>query len=1149
MAPESIHPDNSLLRDFAAGALAEEDLNRVAEHLGQCRRCRERVDRLSARDGFLGRLRTASSAVFETPERAGERRAAARALGRDTRRSSESRSELPTEATSIPHEVGPYLILREVGRGGMGVVYQARHGELGRLVALKMILAGEFASEGQRQRFHREAELAARMHHPQIVQVYEVAVYQGRPYLALEWCDGGSLADRVLGEGWPPRSAAELIATLAVAIDAAHQCGVVHRDLKPSNILLKISGQEGDDGPLGGSIPKIADFGLALALEHKSGLTSTGATLGTPEYMAPEQATGASVGPAADIYALGAMLYELLTGRAPFRAETALEVVQALKFEEPIAPHRLRPGLPRDLETIVLKALEKEPSKRYATAGLMAEDLRCFLDARPIRARPPNALDRLSKWTRRSPALAAISAVLVAVLLGAFGAITALWVDAAKARDQATAAGTEARRQSAVERRTRYRAGIAAAAFALELDHTDEAHSLLDDFPEEHRNWEWRYLAGQLDNSTMVFRPEEGPVKAFDLAPDGKSFAYAVEGSSGLRLRRTVEPRDFARFDGLASAITSAAFSPDGARIAAGSTDGTVRVWQVNGGVPVAALKGQKSAIISLVFDHTASRLLSRNDQYEAHLWDLADGRRLALGRALHVRFSPDGRSISRVSDRGVRILSSDDGRPISPPDMGDSSLAAVAFSPDGSRIATGALFPATGIVIHQFTGVGKTIALKGHTNTIVSVNFSPDGRRLASGSLDQTARIWDATTGSSLGVLHGHRAKIDGVRFASDGRRLLTHTVDGAMRLWETSDGAFLSLLSGHSGVSSIHLSRDGQLLAVADERGTVRIWDLDRTIRRGVLRGHTSFVYDVAITADGRWVASSSWDETVRFWDQGEGGQSAISQRLGGIVGSVTASQHGPWFATVERQGVLRLWEAPRTEPVWSVKFETFPDDAVDGRVAFHPNESLLALSGGRDWAARFYDTATGKPLGVLHGHDRLTTDVAFSPEGETIATADAGGTLRLWDFTSRSPRAVIKAHDGFIFRLAFHPGGTMLASCSIDNSVRIWETASGRLLTSLKHPGQVYGIAFNPDGTRLATACGDNTIRLWDVERFEEVAELRGHQAYVHAVAFSADGTRLVSCSGDFTVRIWDAPKSANTLTSNLGNPPVREALSHR
>ena len=847
----------------------------------------------------------------------------------------------------------------------------------------------------------------------------------------------------------------------------------------------------------------------------------------------------------------------------PFRAETALEVVQALKFEEPIAPRRLRPGLPRDLETIVLKALQKEPSKRYATAGAMAEDLRYFLDARPIRARPPNALDRLFKWTRRRPALAALSAALVAVLLGAFGAITALWVDAAKARDQATAAGTEARRQSALERRTHYQAGISAAASALELDHIDEARSLLENLPEEHRNWEWRYLAGQLDNSTAVFRPEEGPVNAFDLAPDGKSFAYAIDGSSELRLRRTAEPRDFARFDGLASAITSAAFSPDGARIAAGAADGTVRVWQVQGGVPVATLKGQKSAINRVVFDHAASRLLLLNDRFEANLWDLASGRRLALGRAWGGHFSPDGRSIFCVAGGEVRFLNSVDGRPISLPEAGGRAREAAAFSPDGSRIATGGFFPATDIVIHPFTVAGKTIALKGHGNTISSVDFSPDGRRLASGSLDQTARIWDATTGSSLVVLHGHRDKILEVRFIADGRRLLTYSTDGAIRLWETSDGALLGSLRGHAGVATIHLSRDGQLVAVTDERGTVRIWDLDRTIGRGVLRGHTSFVYDVAITVDGRWVASSSWDETVGFWDQGDGGGSAIRRRLGGIIGSVTASPVGTRFVTVERAGILRLWEAPRTEPVWSVKFEKAPrtepvrsvkfkpyhDDAVDGRVAFHPNESLLALSGGRDWAARFYDTATGEPLGGLHGDDRLTTDVAFSPEGETIATADTGGTLRLWDFTSRSPRAVIKAHDGFIFRLAFHPGGTMLASSSIDSSVRIWETASGRLLRASSIPARFMGSPLIPMGPAWPPPA--ETTRSGSGIRgdFEKVAELRGHQGYVHAVAFSADGTRLVSCSGDFTVRIWDAPKSANTRASTLGDPPVREALSNR
>jgi eukaryotic-like serine/threonine-protein kinase len=1140
---ECIHPNDASLCDFAAGALAEEDLNAVAEHVGQCGRCRETVDQLSARDDFLGRLRAASRSISETPERAAERRGAARALRRDSRRTSESRGELSALATSIPREIGPYLILNEVGRGGMGVVYQGRHGELGRLVALKMILAGEFASEVQRQRFHREAELAARVQHPQIVQVYEVAVYQGRPYLALEWCDGGSLADRVGGEGWPPCSAAELIATLAVAIDAAHHCGVVHRDLKPSNILLKLSGETGDDGPLKGCVPKIADFGLALALERKSGLTSTGQTLGTPEYMAPEQASRGSVGGAADIYALGAILYELLTGRPPFRAETALEVVEALMFEEPIAPRRLRPGLPRDLETIVLKSLEKEPAKRYATAGMMADDLRCFLDARPIRARPPNALDRLFKWFRRRPALAALSGVLLAVIFGAFVAITTLWVDAVRARDQAAAAAALAQREKDVERRTRYQAGISAVASALELDHIDEARSLLEGLPEEHRNWEWRYLAGQFDNATMVFRPEDGPVTAFSLAPDGKAFAYAVDGSSDVRLRRTVEPRDFARLDGLGSAITVTAFSPDGARIAAGSDDGTIRVWRVDGGVPVATLEGQTPAVVSLVFDHTGSRLLFSNSRSGAHLWNLADGHRLALGQAGIVQFSPDGQSVCCGSGRQATIKSSVDGRLIRPLDLDDSALAIAAFSPDGSRIATGPFFPASDVRIHACTGTAKPMSLNGHGNTITSINFSPDGRRVASGSYDQTARIWDAATGSCLSVLRGHRAWVVGVGFVSEGRRLLTRSEDGAMRLWDAADGALLRSLRGHVGVASFQVSRDGQVVGVTDKRGTVRIWDLDRTIRRGVLRGHESFVYDVAISADGRWVASCSWDETVRFWDRDDGGQSANSQRLGGFVVSVTASPVGNWFATVEQAGVVRFWKPPGTKPLWSATFQTSSIAEIDARVEFHPRGGILAVVGDRDWSARFYDTASGEALGGLPLHDQPATDIAFSPEGEMIASGDTGGTLRLWDFASRSPRAVIKAHDGAISRIAFHPGGTMLASVSTGGAVRLWDVASGKPLAILKHPDHVYGIAFNPDGSRLATACKDSTIQLWDTRHFEKVAELRGHQAYVHAVAFSLDGTRLVSGSGDHTVRVWDAPNSVRAPASVSGTSPGR------
>ncbi len=300
-------------------------------------------------------------------------------------------------------QVGAYDLLGEVGRGGMGVVYKARHRELNRVVALKMVLAGEFASASQRLRFQREAELTARVRHTHIVQVYEVGQVGDRPYLAMEWVEGGTLADRLDGTPWPARAAALLVGTLARAIDAAHRQGVIHRDLKPANILVQPaeeadsggvrSGRDGAD-PLGGLVPKITDFGLARTVQGQAGLTRTGFTVGTPEYMAPEQAGGDSgqVGPAVDVYALGVILYQLLTGRPPFRGESPAEVLRASASAPPIAPRRLEPRVPRDLETIVLKALEKEPAHRYRTAEALAEDLRRLLADEPILARPPSAL-------------------------------------------------------------------------------------------------------------------------------------------------------------------------------------------------------------------------------------------------------------------------------------------------------------------------------------------------------------------------------------------------------------------------------------------------------------------------------------------------------------------------------------------------------------------------------------------------------------------------------------------------------------------------------------------------------------------------------------------------------------------------------------
>lgn len=297
----------------------------------------------------------------------------------------------PGASRSFP-DVPGYEVLGELGRGGMGVVYQARHTQLNRLVALKVVLAGGHAGEQELRRFRTEAESVARLQHPNIVQIYEVGQHNGLPYIALEFCPGGSLAAQLGRAPLPPPETAEIVAALARAMHAAHQAGIVHRDLKPQNVLLA------EDGT-----PKVTDFGLAKRLDVTSGQTATGAVLGTPSYMAPEQARGEKdIGPAADVYGLGAILYELLTGRPPFRADTPLATVQQVLSDEPEPPAHLRPKLSPDLEAVCLKCLRKAPDDRYPSALSLAKDLRRFLDGTPVVARKRVVSERVALWLRRA---------------------------------------------------------------------------------------------------------------------------------------------------------------------------------------------------------------------------------------------------------------------------------------------------------------------------------------------------------------------------------------------------------------------------------------------------------------------------------------------------------------------------------------------------------------------------------------------------------------------------------------------------------------------------------------------------------------------------------------------------------------------------
>ncbi len=516
-----------------------------------------------------------------------------------------------------PHIPG-YQVEAVLGHGGMGIVYRALDTRLHRTVALKMLLAGPYARAAERERFLREAEATAGLRHPNIVQIYDVGDHDGRLYFTMEFLEGGSLAQQLSGTPMPARRAAELLATLASAMQAAHQGGIIHRDLKPANILLTADGT-----------PKVADFGLARGQEGGAGLTVSGAPLGTPSYMAPEQARGdkSDIGPATDVYALGAILYELKTGRPPFRAETASETERQVIAQEPAPPSRLNAKVPRDLETIVLKCLEKEPARRYATAGELAADLARFLNDEPIRARRTGPLGRMVRWRRRNPVPAAALGAMMMTGLLALAAILWQWREAVDARQRAERAG-------AAERWERYRSNIAAAAAALQLDHSDTARRALEAAPQEHRGWEWRHLHIRLDDSRAVM-PGGKPASEFwwprpIISPSGDQLASVGSDPRAINIWDVATGTAIAALRGHEGPVFALAYSPDGKRLASGSADKTVRLWDPAPGKTAKVWRGHEQAVEWLAYSPDGQRICSLDGQ-SGRLWDSTTGRTIAV--------------------------------------------------------------------------------------------------------------------------------------------------------------------------------------------------------------------------------------------------------------------------------------------------------------------------------------------------------------------------------------------------------------------------------------------------------------------------------------------------------------------------------------
>ncbi|HOW73790.1 MAG TPA: protein kinase [Phycisphaerae bacterium] len=1042
-----------------------------------------------------------------------------------------------------PRRFGDYELLERIGHGGMGVVYKARQVGLGRVVALKMILSGEFASESDVRRFHAEAEAAANLDHPHIVPIHEVGTYEGRHYFSMKLIEGGTLARQMHRYAGDHRSGVRLMAQVAGAVHYAHQHGILHRDLKPGNILLDADGH-----------PYVTDFGLARRVGEDRSLTLTGQFVGTPSYMAPEQAAGKTkaLSVAVDIYSLGAILYELLTGEPPFVADTPLATLQQARDAEPRRPSTINRRINRDLETICLKCLEKDPQRRYLSAGALAEDLERWLEGRTIVARPVGQTAKFWRWCRRKPLIAGLSAAMVLTFTLGFTGVLWQWQQSqrhataeAKQRGRAETGERVALRNELTARQNAYAADMILVQDALAEGDLGQARSLLDrNRPqagqEDLRGWEWRYRWQQCrPDSALVGRllKHAVPVNCIAVSSDAKWLAAgALDGWVGIVDLGSRQVKEIQQRGERKAAV---AFSPNGRLLAFTGQDGqrhtVVKLWDVAGGKEVSILSPEAS-VQTMAFS--------------------PDGRVLVASTVIESERASD-----KQGSGVVRVWSLETCNPLRtiPFDTIDGWFEGpIAISPHGDILAVG---HADGHVhLVALTAGDKLLDIPAHSERVLALAFSPDGKVLASGAgtSDCSIRLWDPTTGASLGALNGHKRYIHALAFSPKDGTLASASADRSIMFWQASSGQRLGILRGHTDeVLAVSFSPNGERLASSSKEGSIWLWgtvpksqpDVQILRSSGIwlfayLPNGKSFVAlqvpRPSITSSG--IVNSMWSGSLGLWDAGTMKLKEPLEALGTDNYVPAVSPDGRLLVAGAANASLKVWdlEARRllTPPAG---ISVLPDDQTEpGQVwvAFSRDGTrLFTLVKGPNRLIRTIvrEVSTWKPIASFPPRPQASW-LDLSPDGMLQAVGFLDGKLVVWRLGDDKPVKEMNPGGGIfaIKGVAFSPDGSTLAAGGLDGSLFLWDTRTWQALgpPPREHMSGTHWVAFSPNERRVASFGGDQdeAVILWDLATRRRVATLRGEGTAFEGSVFSPDGNTIVARSIETHVNVWRAPSWA-------------------